>query len=56
MVFAGESVETLAVELRTALQERERDLIPRRREEDLWGFRAKGRENLVMGRGELEEE
>lgn len=50
-------VETLVVVLRTAEMERELDLIPRRREEDdLLGFRAKGRVNLEIGNGDLEEE
>lgn len=53
-------VETLVVVLRTAEMERELDLIPRRREEDeeddLLGFKAKGRVNLEIGNGDLEEE
>lgn len=54
-------VETLVVVLRTAEMERELDLIQRRREEeeeedDLLGFRAKGRVNLEIGNGDLEEE
>lgn len=54
--LAGESVETLAVELRTAEKEKDSDRMQRRREEEFWGFMEKGRENLEMGRGEMEEE